>query len=175
MKKQWSLVCLLVLVGVACLGSVTQAGQTANAEQAFAKMKSLVGRWEATTADGKKAVSNFELVSDNSALLERFWVEGSGEKENMITVYHLDRGNLMLTHYCSAKNQPRMRAEPFSAETKTLKFTFLDATNLLRPDDGHMYCAVYKFSDADHFTTEWTFRKDQKDAFTEVLHFTRMR
>jgi len=157
------------------MDAAAQQKNSFNPAQAFEKIKSLVGRWQATTAEGKNATLVFDMVSGNTAVLERYWEEGSEQHTNMITLYHLDDDRLMLTHYCSANNQPRMRAEPFSPDTKTLRFQFFDATNLSSPDDGHMYRAVYRFTDADHFTTEWTFWKDQKDAFTEVLHFARVR
>jgi hypothetical protein len=32
---------------------------------------------------------------------------------------------------------------------------------------------VYTFIDNDHFQTTWTFRKDQKDAFTEAVTYVR--
>ena len=170
MSKRLSLICLVMLVAACNLALATEQGKPINGEQAFAKMKTLVGRWEATTTQGKKAVLNVEMVSSNTALLERFVVEG---EENMVTLYHLDRGHLMLTHYCAANNQPRMRAVSYSPESGTLQFAFLDATNLASPNDGHMHRAVFKFVDDNNFTTEWTFRKDQKDTFTEELRYTR--
>ena len=176
MKRRWVLISLAVLAVAVCIvWAAAQPKKVADGAKAFERMKSLVGRWEATMADGKKAVSTYELVSNDSALLERFYVEGTGEqdRENMVTMYHLDGGNLMLTHYCAAKNQPRMRAASYSPETGTLKFAFLDATNLSSPNDGHMHHAEFKFVDDNHFTSEWTFRKDQKDAQTEVLQYTR--
>jgi hypothetical protein len=33
--------------------------------------------------------------------------------------------------------------------------------------------AVYTFIDNDHFKTTWTFRKEQKDAFTEDVTYVR--
>ncbi len=38
-----------------------------------------------------------------------------------------------------------------------------------------MYHAVYKFIDNDHFVTTWTYRKQQKDAFSEAQTFVRKR
>ena len=78
-------------------------------------------------------------------------------------------GRVMMTHYCSAHNQPRMRAEATSADPKSLTFNFVDATNLSSPSEGHMERLVVNFVDQDHFAQEWTFKvKDQKqvDVFT---------
>jgi len=46
-------------------------------------------------------------------------------------------------------------------------------SNLKNADDGHMHHAVYTFIDNDHFKTTWTFRKEQKDAFTEDVTYVR--
>jgi len=34
-----------------------------------------------------------------------------------------------------------------------------------------MHHAVFRFIDKDHYRTNWTFRKDQKDAGTEEMSF----
>ncbi len=58
--------------------------------------------------------------------------------EGMITMFHLDGANrLMMTHYCGAGNQPRMQASA-SPDGKTLRFKFVDATNLESTESGHM-------------------------------------
>ena len=38
-----------------------------------------------------------------------------------------------------------------------------------------MHHATYTFLDNDHFRTAWTFRKDQKDAFTEDAVYVRVK
>jgi hypothetical protein len=168
----------VLLFALSCLAAgamVLRAGEpenAANATLAFEKMKSLVRRWEAVTPEGKKVGVVYELVSGGAALLERFLAEGPEDTE-MVTLYHLDGPQFMLTHYCMANNQPRMRARPYDPASRTIAFEFLDATNLADPNAGHMRRAIYQFLDDGSFTTEWTFRKDGKDAFTEALHFKR--
>jgi hypothetical protein len=48
----------------------------------------------------------------------------------MVTVYHQDGQDLRMTHYCSAKNQPRMKASSVSPDGNVVSFEFVDATNL---------------------------------------------
>jgi hypothetical protein len=74
----------------------------------------------------------------------------------------LDGDRLMMTHYCGAGNQPRMKAET-SSDGKTVAFDFLDATNLPSPETGHMQRAVFTVADANHHTEEWVFTKDGKE------------
>jgi hypothetical protein len=79
----------------------------------------------------------------------------SGEPE-MLTVYHPDGDRLMLTHYCSLHNQPRMRSRTPHQEENKIAFDFLDVNNLSEPGAGHMHKLVVTFEDKDHLTQEWT-------------------
>ena len=63
-----------------------------------------------------------------------------------------------------------MRAEALTGET--VAFSFVDATNLAGPKVEHMRKLVVKFQDADHFTQEWTHRKDGKEE-TGVFRYAR--
>jgi len=149
------------------------APEALNAAQAFDKLKTLAGRWVATTGEGVQGETVYELTSNGSALIEHM-TENGPEHTTMVTVYHLDGQRLLLTHYCAAQNQPRMRAVSYSPETGTLSFEFLDATNLAGPDAGHMHRVVYKFADADHVTAQWTWRQNGNET-TKELHYTRKR
>jgi hypothetical protein len=145
-----------------------------NGTAAFERMKSLVGHWETDKSNTNKATLDLELTSGGSALLERVRVEDNGKPVEMITLYYVDGDQLKLTHYCMAGNQPTMVAT-YTPETKTLKFDFAGITNLKSPDSGHMHHAVYSLIDSEHFKTTWTFRKDQKDAFTEDVTYVRVK
>src|SRR2546425_11532439 len=101
----------------------------------FDKMKALVGAWQGTTKDGKAVKVTYSLVADGSAVMETL---EPGNESAMITMYHPDGSRVMMTHYCSAHNQPRMRAEAASADPKSLTFNFVDATNLSSLSEGHM-------------------------------------
>ena len=74
----------------------------------------------------------------------------------MISVFHMDGDRLLMTHYCGAGNQPRM-AGTLSADGKSVSFTFLDATNLLPSQPGHMEHHVVTLVDANHYVEEWDF------------------
>jgi hypothetical protein len=143
-----------------------------NGTAAFDQLKSLRGHWETEKTNKEKATLDLELTSGGTAVIERFHVTEQGKPVEMITLYYLDAGQLKMTHYCMAGNQPTMRGN-YSPDTKTLTFEFEGATNLNSPNDGHMHHAVYTFIDNDHFKTTWTFRKDQKDAFTEDVTYVR--
>lgn len=170
------------IISLAALAAVMlctpgSAGEPLSGETAklgYEKLQGLVGRWETTTPDGKKAVLTLEPVANASALMEPELVEDDPSHSNMVTFYHLDNDRLLLTHYCMAGNQPRMRAAAYDPETRTLTFEFLDATNLKSPNDGHMRRVVFRFVDDHHFTSRWTFYKDQKPVFDEEFKYTRV-
>lgn len=139
---------------------------------AFAQLKALVGHWKEQKPSDNEPTLDIELTAGGTALIEKFRMVDHGKQVEMVTMYYLDGGQLKLTHYCMAGNQPTMRGS-YAPETKTLTFDFETATNLKTPNDGHMHHAVYKFIDNDHFQTTWTFQKDQKDAFSEDVTYVR--
>lgn len=163
----------LVFCGALLGGTFLAAdeGSAPKASPGFEKLKTLSGEWQAKTAEGLLQRVSYKVVSGGSALMETL-KPGKDEPE-MITVYHPDGDNLMMTHYCSANNQPRMKAEPVSGEVKTLTFSFLDATNLAGPDAGHMHRLVVTFQDKNHFTQEWTWHEKGQDAPAKVFRFER--
>lgn len=159
--------------GIAMLSLRTTAAPGDGAE-AFEKLKSLVGHWETDKTNTNKAFLDLELTSGGTAILEKVQVTEDGKRVEMTTLYYLDGGQVKLTHYCLAGNQPTMRGT-YDPETKTITFELVSISNLKTADDGHMYHATYTFIDRDHFKTTWTFRKDQKDAFTEDVTYARVK
>lgn len=160
----------VLAIGVAG-GSAAAAG---NGTEAFEKLKALVGDWETNNAQTGKATLHLELTSGGTALLEKFRMEENGKPVEMITLYYVDGDQLKLTHYCMAGNQPTM-AGSYDPSTKTIKFNFVSVSNLKSADAGHMHHALYTFIDNDHFKTNWAFRKDQKDSFTEDATYVRVK
>lgn len=163
---------LIIVVLMAGLAGSRQVAAAPGGEEAFARLKSLVGHWEEQKAGENKSTLDVELTAGGTTVLEKFHMIDQGKPVEMITMYYLDGGQVKLTHYCMAGNQPTMRGT-YAAETKTLTFDFAKATNLKSANDGHMHHAVYKFIDNDHFQTTWTFQRDQKDTFTEDVIYVR--
>lgn len=108
---------------------------------AFERLKSLVGTWE-YERDGERREVVYSLTADGSALIERF--------TNMSSVYHLDGSDLRVTHYCGAKNQPRMKAYAYDPEKGVVSFDFVDVTNVAKPDDYHTREVRITFFNENH-------------------------
>ncbi len=135
---------------------------------------SLVGVWEVTQPPDKQATVRYELTAGGSALYEHYSDSSMGAGNEMITMYHIDSGRLMLTHYCMAGNQPRMLLKRFDPATGELDFDFLDATGLKDENAGHMRRAQFKIAGSNKFTSRWEFVENGKPTFDEKQELTRV-
>jgi hypothetical protein len=162
---QWFALSCLLATPVVAEKPASAPAQPVNA--GFEKMKTLVGDWRGKTADGKDVTVTYRLVAAGSAIEEHL------SFADMVTMYHLDGKDLMLTHYCAAGNQPRMRAGEFKDGDKTLKFVFRDATNLPDKKAMYMHDVTFTFVDADHLTAEWTHFEGGKAAGKVVMNLER--
>src|SRR4051812_39060633 len=140
---------------------------------AFEQFKQLDGAWEGKSTKGWTEKANYRTMAKGSCVLETSME--AHPNETMATVYHLDGPHLMLTHYCMAQNQPRMRATEVSADGKTVTFTFLDGTNMATRDQGHMDKVLFKFIDNDHFTSKWTWYEKGQERWMEEIVYTRVK
>lgn len=154
----------LALAALLCAGLAAAADKN---NATWEKLKTLAGDWEAETSTGKLQVS-YKAVSGGTALMETI-----REKDTeMVTLIHPDGDRVLLTHYCSLGNQPRMRADGLSDGGKKVVFSYVDATNLSSPDAMHMAGMVVSFGDADHYTETWTLADKGKEQ-TETFKLTR--
>ncbi len=143
-----------------------------DAAAAFEQLRGLAGNWQGTNARGNPVEIDFELVSGGTAVLERLAIEGE-RPHDMITLYHLDGDELVLTHYCEAGNQPRMKAVELG--DGRLAFDFVDATGLASPDDGHMHSMVMQIGADGRLQSAWTWRENGENKFQEVINLSRAR
>jgi hypothetical protein len=148
----------LLLTASVALASEPTAATT------FEKMKQYAGKWEVNWA-GKPMQTSIDVISEGSAIMQ------NDAQENMVTMFHLDGPRLMITHYCAARNQPRLVGTP--RPDGSIEFKFLDATNLPDPKAGHMHRMILTFKDADHFAEEWFFIKDGKEEKGEPFLYKR--
>jgi hypothetical protein len=171
MKTQRRLpIALLLLSSLATLPAGAEMRENIDAKAAFGRLSALAGEWEADTKMGKAHIT-YELIAGGTAIVER---ETMDHMPPMLTVYHLDRDRLILTHYCMAGNQPRMQATSFDAARGELRFDFLDATNLASPSAGHMRNARVRLVDDKHLQSEWDFYENGRKT-TETFNYNRIR
>jgi len=144
---------LRFMLCVVLLSISTMALAQSDAQKSFDKLKTLAGSWEGTM-DGKPLHVSLRVTSMGNALMHE--MTGAGRPDDPITMFNLDGARLLMTHYCDAGNQPRL-VGTVSPDGKTFTFDFIDATNLLSSQMGHMQHVVFTLIDADHHTEKWEF------------------
>ncbi len=149
-------------------------GARADAVAGFERLKTMAGEWQGQASDGRKIRHSVRLIAAGSVLMEESWFEGHAG-EMMVTMYHVDGERLLLTHYCVARNQPRMSATEISSDANRILFTFVDGTNLPSRNSGHMDKALFEFAGRDSFKSRWTWYKDGKEQWMEQFTFRRVK
>ena len=175
---------MLRLCGAALLACLTAVPTTAHAQDvtpaqgraAFDRLKQLAGDWDETSTQGWEGVHGMQIIAGGSAILSISRIDPHpGANETMATLFHMDGDRLMLTHYCVARNQPRLVATSVSDDGRVIEFSFLDGTNMRSRNDGHMDRAVFTIESPDRYRSRWSFFRDGKESWMEDIVSTRRR
>lgn len=147
------LVCGLMLVafggGVRADDKPVAAPAAVKTHAGLERIKKLAGTWVEADKDGKptdKVVSVIKVTAGGSAVQETLF---PGTPMEMVSLYHLDGAELVMTHYCMLGNQPRMKADPKSPANQ-IRFAFAGGTNFDPAKDMHMHEGTLTFVDDDH-------------------------
>ncbi len=147
--------------------AATAVAEPSDANAAFQEIKSLQGTWSGK-AMGRDLKVSFRVTSGGSAVMSEIQSEA-----DMVTMFHLDGDRVMMTHYCDSGNQPRMVGAA-SPDGKTITFNFIDGTNILSAQMGHMQRLTLTILDPNHHTEKWEFLdKDGKTEQHEVFDLHR--
>ncbi|HVO57287.1 MAG TPA: hypothetical protein VMT51_06260 [Dongiaceae bacterium] len=165
MSKRTVLAALVMLI-LCCAARVSRAG---GPPSAFDRLKTLVGEWDASTGKGHTRVT-YTLTSGGSALMERLKPDNEPE---MITMYTKEGDHILVTHYCSAGNQPQMKTGALKDDVKKYSFTLLRVNGMQESHEGHMTGLVLTLQDPDHVTQTWTFEGKDGKASSEVFELKR--
>ena len=95
----------------------------------------------------------FRLTAADTVLVETWTL---GPQRESLTLYHMDNEGLFATHYCPIGNQPRLRLQAPS-DPELLKFEFVSATNLPKPEAAHRRRVEIQFMDAHSFARSETY------------------
>jgi len=170
MKHLCWILCLVIAVALWAAGIDSQAPASSQRAPGFEALKKLVGEWESVADDGKPMRLTYRLISSGTALMESNTHDSA--ESPMITIYHPDGADLIVTHYCPDGDQPRMRAKASSAKAIEIHFVFQDATNSWRPSGAMMRGLTLRMPDATHLVQEWDGFENGKPSIT-VFSFTR--
>jgi hypothetical protein len=152
---------VLAVLGVLLLtGAAPADAPDGVAARMFDRLKTLSGEWEGTfewsqgrTGSGTLRVSYY-LTGGGSAVVDNLVMGGV---PTMTTVYHLDGSDLRMTHYCAARNQPRLRAVRFYEAQGSAEFTLVDVTGVGPKNPGHVEAFLVRLLDADRLNLRFTF------------------
>jgi hypothetical protein len=119
---------------------------------AFQRLTQLAGEWQGTvtSADGPAVRVLWEKTGGGHVMREAMFV---GSSHEMVTMYHLDGPDLVLTHYCVVGNQPRMKL--VAATPGELSFDYVGGSNLDAAKDQHMHSGRLIFQGPDRIETDW--------------------
>ncbi len=141
-------------------------------ERVWDVLKAMDGAWHGVSTKGWKEQLAYRTIAGRSVVMESSFDAHPGE--TMITMFHRNGPDLMLTHYCVAGNQPRLRATGITADGTTIEWTFLDATGMPSRNTGHMDRMLMKI-DGDTHTEQWFWYADGKESPMEVITKKRVR
>jgi hypothetical protein len=136
------------------------AAQEELAAAVFERLRSLAGEWEgsykwtgARQGEGKMNAT-YSVTGNGSAIVETLTVDAT---PSMTSVYHTDGPDLRMTHYCAARNQPRLKATRIDGGRKSVEFSLVDITNLPAPSAPHVKGFEIRFLEADELALTFTF------------------
>ena len=141
-----------LMTGVATL-AMSVSAMAAEGEDIMSRLAALEGEWMLLDEQGEVTDvvgASFRVTSAGSTLMERMFPDHPDGHE-MLNVYHVDGDRLLMTHYCAAGNQPRLRALATDDESR-LQWQMESITNLSAPGANHMHQAEYVFQGDDRLT-----------------------
>jgi hypothetical protein len=167
-----SLAVLVLSMGASLAATAPPASSGQPAAAAFERFKALAGDWVAAE-DGEMVkkgdlVARYAVTAGGSAVVETVF---PGQPHEMLTVYHADGPDLVLTHYCTEGNQPRMRAR--NAHGSRFDFAFDGGTNIDPQRNRHMHSASLDLVGADEIRSVWTELADGKPVLVVKSHLVR--
>lgn len=155
------------------LGAMTHAEDSAiTGQAAFDRLKRLVGAWEGKV-DGMPApgiLVTYATTAAGSVVVETLF---PGTDHEMITMYHQQGEDLVLTHYCAAGNQPRMTLDRKVSRPDAFHFEFSGGTNVDEFKDVHMHSGRLRFQAEDVLECEWIGYKAGKPVGSHIFSLLR--
>jgi hypothetical protein len=137
------------------------------AREAFERLRRMEGEWGGTLEmQGRTSpmTATYRLTGKGTVLVE--------DMGGMVTTYHLDGEQLVLTHYCTAGNQPRMKAK--SLDDRHVAFEMYDITNL-KPDAHHSTSLDVTFINDDKIDLLYGGMAGGKKTAPQTYHLIRNR
>ena len=152
---------LSALVTIALFHSTPLIAQAPADSEGLIALKALAGSWVGPTykhkdervwAQEEHSVVTYKLTGGGSAVVETLF---PGTPSEMTTVYHDDSsGKLVMTHYCNARNQPKM--ELVSMDGRQLVFKLADDADIDAAHEHHAHELTITLGEDGSLQHDWT-------------------
>jgi hypothetical protein len=163
----------MMFVGVVRSAGADVPSTPIDGKRAFEVLKGLAGTWTgAPEANGPASSIQF-LVASGGTVVEE--VQFPGLPHEMRSMYYMEGGNLVMTHYCGMGNQPHMRLDTAKSSTSELVFDFVSGTNMDPAKDTHVHSGWIRPTGADRLEAEWTVYSGAKPAGSHHFSLSRAR
>jgi hypothetical protein len=86
----------------------------------------------------------------------------------MTSVYHLDNSDLRVTHFCAARNQPRLKASRIDLPRKEIDFALVDVTNVPSLDAPFVHGLEVRFAGPDQVSLTFLFESAGKKSSERI-------
>jgi hypothetical protein len=149
-----------VLVAVVLSQSGLVQAQTITGSSGLEALKTLAGSWSGSTYKHKDervwgesdALVTYTITGRGSAVVETLF---PGTNQEMTTVYHDDpQGNLVMTHYCNAGNQPKMELVSFA--DNQLHFKLAPDADIDVEHEHHAHELIIGIGEDGSLQHDWT-------------------
>ncbi len=161
----------VLLAGISASTAVAAPPTPDQSRAVYERIKGWSGEWVGESTKGWKETISYRVIAKGSVVMESSF--DAHPNETMISMYHPDGDRLLLTHYCVARNQPRLVLSDVAEDLSVATFTFLDGTNLPSRDKGHMDKLVVKFNEDGSLTKQWTWYQNGNESWLEEIRLTR--
>ena len=111
---------------------------------AFEQLKALIGSWCVQHDHGRVSEVNYRMSCNKTVLVETWALKPGVES---LTIFHMDRADLIATHYCPLGNQPRLKYVGMNDDK--MIFETVSVTNLADASGDHCRAVDFHFISAD--------------------------
>lgn len=160
-------ICLMVAALLALPGAVVAQDAAAgsggrpsasDAREAFDRLLALEGVWAGRTSEAasgdvvfENARFEYRATGGRTALME---LANVGTPDEMLSIFYMEGDRLVLQHYCSAGNQPRMQL--VRADRSELLFDLVGGDNFDPASDGHIHRVRFTFAAGQPVESLWS-------------------
>jgi|ERR1044071_2952056 hypothetical protein len=117
----------------------------------FEVFQSLKGSWMIQAGDKTLPFQmTYDVQSHATIVTEQFGKE--------LSVFCLDGGSFLMTHFCNRGNQPRLKLKS-GGPAGSYEFDMFDITNLKNAADPHVQRIIYQILDPQHMNLEIIWKK----------------